>query len=200
MTMTTNSEGQPALAAAEFAALRSTIASRGTVRMLLAPALFVLWGALGLAVLGLSPTPLATLVPLVALVAGFEALLALHTGVERIGRFLQVFVEEARLQTDLPPLWETVSMASAPRMPGGIVDPLFTPVFVAAFIVNLALGMLAGVTTTEAVALGTVHLLALGRLLLARRAAAGQRARDLEHFRRLRHTTTAAGLDRHPSH
>lgn len=197
--MTTPAEGQSALAAAEFVALRTTIANRGTARLVLAPALFAAWAVLCALQLALSPTPLATLFPLMVLVAGFEAVLALHTGAERIGRFIQVFVEEAAGHEGLRPMWETTAMASAPRMPGGIVDPLFTPVFAAALILNLALGAVAGVTPGEIAAFASVHLLALGRMLLARRSAASQRARDLEHFRRLRQTTTAAGLDRHPS-
>jgi hypothetical protein len=36
---------------------------------------------------------LSTLVPLLVLVAGFEAAFALYTNVERIGRYLQVFHE-----------------------------------------------------------------------------------------------------------
>ena len=43
------------------------------------------------AVASLAAIPVATLLPLVLLAACFEAIFALHTGVERIGRYLQVF-------------------------------------------------------------------------------------------------------------
>jgi len=200
--MTVPPPGPPpsALATAEYVALRGTIALRGTARMVLAPAVFAAWAALGLAALSQTPMPLAALFPLALLAAGFEAILALHSGVERVGRYLQVFVEEARADGDRLPAWETTAMASAPGMPGGSVDPLFTPLFVAALIVNLAAGLPGGVTRPEGLALATVHLLVLGRLVLARRSASGQRARDLEHFRRLRRDVTPAALDRHPSH
>ena len=65
--------------------------------------------------------------PLAILVGGFESINALHVGVERIGRYLQVFYE------GMPaPAWETTTMAAASRLRGGGVDPLFTVVFSAA--------------------------------------------------------------------
>ena len=75
----------------EYAALRQTIASRGTTRMVLFPVTVIGWAALSLVLLLFSGVPAATLIPLFVLVAGFEAIHALHVGVERIGRYLQVF-------------------------------------------------------------------------------------------------------------
>ena len=42
----------------------------------------------------LQPVPLATLVPLLVLAAAFECVFALHVGIERVGRYLQVFYED----------------------------------------------------------------------------------------------------------
>ena len=54
---------------------------------------------------------MSTLVPLLILVAGFEAIFALHVNVERIGRYLQVFHED-------DDGWEQVAMQFG-RFPGG---------------------------------------------------------------------------------
>src|SRR6188768_3854751 len=117
----------------EFTALRATIASRGTVRMALLPAVIFAWATLAIVVILFGDLPVAALPPLAVLVAGFESINALHVGVERIGRYLQVFYEG-----DSPvPAWETTAMAAGPRLPGGGVDPLFSLVFAAAALLNV---------------------------------------------------------------
>ena len=72
----------------EYRALRETIRERGTVRVWLAVMSTAAWAALALSALALAPWPVATLLPLLMLAAGFEGVFALHTGVERIGRYL----------------------------------------------------------------------------------------------------------------
>jgi len=52
-------------------------------------------------------------------IGGFEAIHALHVGAERIGRYLQVYYEDA---PDAP-RWETTAMAVGPALPGGGIDP-----------------------------------------------------------------------------
>ena len=71
---------------AEFAALRQTIAARGTVRVVVAGAAVVAWATLA-SMQGLySDLSLLAMVPLTVLFGGFEAVWTLHVGVERIGR------------------------------------------------------------------------------------------------------------------
>jgi hypothetical protein len=113
---------------AEFTVLRQTIAARGSLRAGLLVVIIVAWGALA-SLQGLfSDLPLLTLTPLAVLAGGFEAIWALHVGVERIGRFIQVTYETA----DDSASWETTAMRASPGLPGSGADPLFTVVFVVA--------------------------------------------------------------------
>ena len=77
----------------EYAAMRATIRERGTARMVLVPLIFIGWAATAIATAAVITVALSTLVPLIILAAGFEAVFALHVNVERIGRYLQVFHE-----------------------------------------------------------------------------------------------------------
>jgi len=77
----------------EFTVLRHTIASRGTVRVVLLVVTVLGWSALTVVLLLFSTLPVASVYPLAVLAAGFEAIHALHVGVERIGRYLQVYYE-----------------------------------------------------------------------------------------------------------
>jgi hypothetical protein len=167
------------LTEAEFAVLRQTIASRGTTRMVLLPITLLGWGSLTLLILFLGEFPVASLISLSILVGGFEAIHALHVGVERVGRYLQVHYEA------LPggPRWETTVMAVGPALPGGGIDPLFSFVFVGATFINLIPALLPSPTTLELGVVGVVHLLFVIRIVRARGAAARQRAVELESFR-----------------
>ena len=73
------------LSKAEYAVLRQTIAARGTVRMVLFPVTMIGWATLALVVLTFADAPVASLLPLAVLLGGFEAIHALHVGVERGG-------------------------------------------------------------------------------------------------------------------
>jgi hypothetical protein len=174
---------------AEFTVLRETIATRGTARMILLPVTIIAWGSLALVVFLFGDAPFAVLLPLWVLAGGFEAIHALHVGVERVGRYLQVNYENA----DAGPAWETTVTAVGPGLPGGGVDPLFSLVFAGAAFLNMipALGNtllrtsagLPQTTRTELAVIGVLHLAFVVRVVRARGAAARQRAVELETFR-----------------
>ncbi len=170
------------LAHTEFGVLRQTIATRGTARMVLVPVTFIAWASLSLLILLFADVPVASLFTLVVLVGGFEAVHALHVGVERIGRFLQVYYEGAWDS----PRWETSVTSVGPALPGGGIDPLFTFVFAAATFLNMLLVLVPGPSRTELGVIGVLHLLFVARLVRARGASARQRAIELESFKAVR--------------
>jgi hypothetical protein len=170
------------LSEAEFVALRQTIASRGTTRMVLLPVTLVSWSGLTLLLLLFSELPVAALLTLGVLVGGFEAIHALHVGVERIGRYLQVFYETG---PDTP-RWETTAMAVGPSLPGGGIDPLFSVVFICAGVLNIMPALLPRPTTLELSVVVVLHAAFLFRVIRARGAAARQRAVELESFKAVR--------------
>ena len=171
---------------AEFSVLRQTIATRGTARMVLFPLTILGWATLALVVLDFTEAPIAALYPLALLVAGFEAIHALHVGVERIGRYLQVYYEIPGRD----PQWETTVMAVGPSLPGGGSDPLFSFVFICASFLNMIPALLPGPTRTELGVVGVLHLFFVVRVVRARGAAARQRAIELETFRAIRSQNT----------
>jgi hypothetical protein len=177
----------PNFRASEFEVLRQTIASRGTVRMVLFPVTLLGWAALATVLVLLGGAPVSALFSLAMLVAGFEAIHALHVGVERIGRYLQVFYEAS----DDGPQWETTAMAVGPALPGGGIDPLFTVVFVAAAIANLIPVLAPMPRPIELSAVIPLHLAFVVRVVRARGAAARQRAVELESFRAIRATAAS---------
>ena len=166
----------------EFAVLRQTIASRGTARIVLFPVTVLGWAALAAALTLVGGSPVTSLFSLAVLASGFEAIHALYVGVERIGRYLQVFYESH----DDGPKWETTAIAVGPALPGGGVDPLFTPVFAGAVIINLIPALLPAPTRLEMGVVGVLHLALLVRLVRARGAAARQRAVELESYRAIK--------------
>jgi len=166
---------------AEYEALRATIRERGTTRVWLQWATFVAWAALTIATTSLAAWPIATLVPLLVLSVGFETGFALHTGVERIGRYIQVFFEGADRG------WEHRIMAyGAACSPAG--DPLLALHFWIATVFNLVPALLASPAPSEWTVVGALHLLLIARVGAARRQAGRQRAIDLERFRQLKET------------
>ena len=176
----------------EFTVLRQTIATRGTVRMALLPLTVIGWTSITVALLhgGLTVQPMLSLVSLSVLVGGFEAIHALNVGVERIGRYLQVYYEGIADG----PTWETTAMAVGPGLPGGGIDPLFTVVFAALAALNLAL-VFPELHAIKAYAVVLpVHAIFWIRVGRARWAAAGQRAMDLETFRAIKSTQDAKSI------
>lgn len=166
----------------EYRALRATIRERGTTRHWVVIAGFGLWAALGLGVAASSTAPFLTLLPLVVLSASFEVVFALHTGVERVGRYLQVFFESPGESAR----WEHLAMTHGAAFVGTGVDALFSPCYLAAVAINLlpALGWRPIAIDSALVALAHA---ALGvRIWSARRRASTQRARDLAQFQRIK--------------
>ncbi|TAK16150.1 MAG: hypothetical protein EPO35_05875 [Acidobacteria bacterium] len=134
------------------------------------------WAALSLWCWTTAAGAVAGLVPLLVLVGGFETVLALHTGVERIGRYVQRMFENGGPH---PPAWEHVAVEMGPRWlsPGGL-DPLFSLVFLFATWLNFVPAAAGG----DSLQLGIVsatHGAFVLRIVLARRFTARQRAADL---------------------
>ena len=164
----------------EYEALRETIRQRGTIRMALVPAIFIGWAATAVATGAVITVAVSTLVPLLILVAGFEAIFALHMNVERIGRYLQVFHEQGGG-------WENVAAAYGQRFPGsGLPDPLFAQIFVCAISVNFLPVVLGYEYAVELAIVLVPHLIAVYRVRMGRGASARQRTEDLERFTTLR--------------
>jgi hypothetical protein len=164
------------LALQEYRSLRETIQTRGSLRVTLAAATVFVWAALSLWCWTSAAGFLVGLVPLVALWAGFEVVLSLHTGVERIGRYVQRMFESG---APMPPAWEHVAVAMGPHWlsPKGL-DPLFTNVFlVAAFLNFIQAG--AGSDSMQLTLASVLHLVMILRILLARRFASIQRKADI---------------------
>ena len=176
------------LSTIEFDVLRRTIASRGTARMVLFVITVIAWASVATVVAAGAAPAIGTLFSLLILIAGFESVHALHVGVERIGRYLRVFYEDA----PDGPRWETMVSAVGPALPGGGIDPLFTLVFAAAAIANCVPLLALSSSRATAAFVGILHMTFLVRLVRARRAAARQRAADLETFRALQAKTTAS--------
>ena len=178
------------LALAEYRELRATIRERGSLRHLTVLITFSVWTATMMWAASTFSVPIFFVLPLIVLVAGFEVTFALHVGVERIGRFVQV-----RYERDLGSAvsWERTAMSL--RVPGGGIDPLFLKVFVAAVILNLLVGIWIGsagtgagdarFVGTELVIFLVVHAAAVVRWMGAARFARSQRARELPAFEEL---------------
>ena len=164
----------------EFKALRDTVRSRGTARVWVFLAGMLGWAALTLATSSLATLPVATFLPLLILAITFEAVFSLHVGVERIGRYIQVFLEEDGTG------WEHVAMALGPPLKGTGSDPLFTAYFLIAALLNIVPAILAQPVPLEVGVVLGGHLIFVVRLIVSKRAASRQRAADLAGFTALR--------------
>lgn len=161
----------------EYTALRATVRERGTARVCIFVIGVIAWAALAAAAAALNAPPIGVLVPLVVLAATFEAVFALHVGVERVGRYLQVFFDDQ---------WEQVIMEFGAPKDAPRSDALFSAVFALAAILNTMPAALAGPTREEIMFVGGAHALFLLRVVVARRFASKQRGIDLERFRQLK--------------
>ncbi|MGE3706950.1 MAG: hypothetical protein AB7I13_16880 [Vicinamibacterales bacterium] len=166
----------------EYRALRDTIRERSTARVWIAFAGFAAWAALSTVIAIWTELPIATLVPLLVLLATFEIVFALHVGVERVGRYIQVFFEDEQADRG----WEHQAMEFGRRFPGGGIDPLFSVQFWWAIVLNLIPAALAAPAAIEWLVVGTAHAIAILRIVNGRRYARTQRASDLDHFRTLK--------------
>jgi hypothetical protein len=164
----------------EYRELRATIRERGSIRLWLFVVGLAAWAALVVATAALAALPIATLLPLLFLTAVFEAVFALHTAVERIGRYIQVFHDDRDG-------WERTAMEYG-RAFRGTGDPLFTLVFAGAAVLNFVPALIAEPVLIEVLVIGFAHALFVVRLAIARREAGRQRRLDLERFERLKNT------------
>ena len=171
----------------EYLVLRKTIAHRGALRPILALSGIGLWAAALIAVLALLPYPVAAAIPLLVLAGTFEIIRPLHFGAERIGRYLQVFYEEAgepgRPLGDTPS-WERVAM-SLGAVPGVGGHPLFVPIFFMATAINYLAVLLPVPVASEMGVMAIPHAGFIAWLLVADRAMRRQRAIELQRFREL---------------
>jgi hypothetical protein len=167
----------------EYNALRATIRERGTTRVWIVLIGTLGWATVALASAAVAAPPLLTLLPLLVLATTFEITFALHTGVERVGRYIQVFFEERGGTSG----WEHRIMefgrSGKPRVS---TDPLFARGFLLGVVLNLVTAVATGPVPIEWAVLGVAHALLIVRILIARRQAAGQRAADLARFREIK--------------
>jgi len=164
----------------EYNALRSTIRERGTARVYIFAGGFAVWSGLAVATAALAFSPLATLVPLLFLAAVFEAVFALHVGVERIGRYIHVFHEPATA------FWEHAAAAFGHPKGAPSADPLFAIPFLLAALFNVAPALIVEPTRQELIFVGGAHALFIVRLLVARESARRQRSIDQARFEQLK--------------
>ena len=176
------------LAQCEFEVLRATIRARGLAR----PRAFLtglsMWAVTLVAILAWVPNPVTAVIPLLLLVGSFEVVRNLHLGVERIGRYVQVFFEEAGDDRTAmtPPAWERTAMAFGPAMPGAGGHPLFLPVFLLATVANLMAVMLPGPLPIEVATLLVPHVAFLFWMLYCERGMRKQRGTELARFREMK--------------
>ena len=171
----------------EYRALRATIRERGTTRVWIVLVGTVAWATAALATATAALPPLLTLIPLLVLATTFEITLALHTGVERVGRYIQVFFEEPSGNAR----WEHRIMEfgrSGKRRVS--TDPLFARSFLIGVVLNLVTVLVSGPIAIEWAVLGGAHALLVVRIVIARREAAGQRAADLTRFQEIKDRRT----------
>ena len=176
-----------ALEREEYRALRATIRERGTARVWVFVGGITAWAALTVAVAALAAPPVATVIPLLVLAAGFEGVFALHVGVERVGRYLQVHFEEDRGG------WEHAAMSFGRPSGAAVTDALFAVPFLLATLSNIAPALLAQPTVPELVFVGGAHALFVLRLAIARLTASKQRAVDLARFEELQRQARSHG-------
>jgi hypothetical protein len=145
----------------EFEALRATIRERGTARVVLFYVGMAVWAALTVATTAVIVLPVAALLPLLVLAAGFEATAALQAGAG----------------------WETAAMGMGTTGRGKGPDPTFSVVYILAGFGNFLPVALTAQMREEMIAIGAFHALFVWRVLTVRRAMGLQRERELTAFR-----------------
>jgi hypothetical protein len=176
----------------EFAVLRETIRARGGARIGSFLGGIASWALTLILVLIWLPNPMAAVIPLLVLVAAFEAVRVLHLIVERIGRYVQVFYEE-RVETAslAPPAWERAAMQFGPSVPGAGGHPLFLPIFLLATIANTLAIVFPGPLMVEAITLAVPHLGFIVWMIYCDRGMRKQRVSDLARYRALKAAAAA---------
>jgi hypothetical protein len=172
----------------EYRALRATIRERGTARVCIFAGGITAWAAAAIATAAVASSPVATLLPLVVLASMFEAVFALHVGVERIGRYLQVFHEAPDAEGSAR--WEDIAMRVGRPAGAATSDALFIVPFAIAALCNIAPALMLEPARVEIVFVGGAHALFALRLVVARQAARRQRAIDLARFQQMKRDAT----------
>jgi hypothetical protein len=187
----------------EYRELRATIRQRGTARVWIFVVGIATWAAATIATTALASTPIATLLPLLVLASVFEAIFALHVGVERIGRYIQVFHETDAASGSAKAGgsdgiagpdgtgwsgWEHTAMAFGRPAGAPAIDALFSVPCLLAALFNIAPAMILNPLRSELIFVGGAHALFVLRVVVARVAAAKQRKIDLERFQQLKRT------------
>jgi hypothetical protein len=174
----------------EYLVLRQAISQRGALRHILVLCGVAIWAGLLVAVLAWLPYPVAAAIPLLILLVTFEVIRPLHFGAERIGRYIQVFYEEAGEPSralSATPSWERVAMSFG-TVPGVGGHPLFVPVFLIATAINYLAVVLPGPVAIELSVMAVPHLAFIAWLVAADRAMRNQRALELARLRQLKDT------------
>jgi hypothetical protein len=171
----------------EYRALRATIRERGSLRFLVTSITFSAWAAVLTTLCAVTVVPTFILVPLVVLVAGFEVNLAIHVGVERVGRYLQVKYER---NPQSAAGWEHAVMKL--QVPTGGLDALFLAVFFSALALTFVVGLWLAAASlgpdeatamrAESLVVAILHAVVAARWLQAARYAKSQRSRELPAF------------------
>lgn len=177
------------LAIEEYRALRATIRARGGQRLGMALGGLAAWALTLVAVLAWLPNPIAGSIPLVLLVATFEVNRILHLGVERIGRYLQVFYEDRASST---PAWERTAMQFGAAVPGAGGHPLLLAVFLIATVINYLSVVLPGPIPAELAVMMVPHVSFAIWMVYADRGMRKQRVADLERFKELKDSLAGA--------
>jgi hypothetical protein len=166
----------------EFRQLRTAIRERSTARVLVSFITFVSWGVLALVVRHSDASMAYGLVPLVVLAAGFELVLALHVGVERIGRYLAVFYEASPGM----PKWETAIAAFGRTAARTRTQPhvLLASEFIVSTGINLVFAVEFDLSVlAQDLAMAVFHVAFIARVVQAARQASHQREADAAAFR-----------------
>jgi hypothetical protein len=178
------------LSVAEYRALRATIQARGGLRLTLSVVGLAAWAAILVALLVWLPNPIAGSIPLILLVVTFEVNRIFHLGIERIGRYLQVFYENRGDAVRDTPAWETTAMRWGPSLPGAGGHPLLLPIFLFATLINFLAVILPGPVPLELGVMAVPHLVFVGWMVWADWSMRRQRLQETKRFQELK----AAGL------
>jgi hypothetical protein len=170
----------------EYQALRATIRSRGGLRLTLCLLGLAAWALTLVAVLAWLPNPIAGSIPLLLLIATFEVNRMLHLGVERIGRYLQVFYEDPAVAGPDSPAWERTAMSFGAAVPGAGGHPLLLPIFLIATLLNFLTVVLPGPLPLELGVMTVPHVSFAIWMVYADQGMRKQRTRELDRFRELR--------------
>ena len=155
-----------AISGDEHHVLRVTIQQRDTARMVLIPLIFIGWAATAVATAAVITVAVSTLVPLLILVSGFEAVFALAVNVARISHYLKV--------NQATEGWQAADFYHRAGRKGP--DPLFSRLFVLATSVNFLPAALGWENLPELTILAALHLLFINRVRLGRAFAATENA------------------------